>query len=491
MASECILSTLITLIRLSYSNIMEFTQTSKGKNMLIDGGYMYVFQKDLANDVQSWECTERRKNTCRARVKLLNDQIVDRVNAHTHAPSGTQAEVQKVRVAIKRRAETTLDAPHRIISDGFAQASEAVAVNLPCLNNVRRAVRRYRADNAALPANPADRAGIPAIPHNYSVTNRGDRFLLHDSGVGDAERILLFGTDDALALMRQSDHWFGDGTFSVSPLVFFQLYTIHSICEGKVIPCLYALLPNKTGATYDRLLTEVGNNMNGHAPTDILFDFEQAAFNAAQGEFPGVDVKGCFFHLCQNVWKKIQQNGLAQLYQDDDDFSILMRSITALAFVPEADVPQSFVSLEMEIRNNYNNNGIDVVLDYFEDNYIGRRRGRNRRAIPPFPISIWNMVERTEDDLPRTNNNIEGWHHRFSLNVDGAHPTLWKFIESLKREESLVRAELAQVLGGHPVTQKRKYADCAMRIKNIVTAYPVRRADIIRYLRSIAHNLSF
>ena len=94
---------------------MEFTQTSKGKDMLIDGGYLYVFQKTLADDVQSWECTERRKNTCRARVKIQNDRIIDRVNQHTHAPNQTRVEVQKVRVSMKRRAETTLDPPHRII----------------------------------------------------------------------------------------------------------------------------------------------------------------------------------------------------------------------------------------------------------------------------------------------------------------------------------------------------------------------------------------
>ena len=133
---------------------MEFTKTSKGKDMLIDGGYLYTFQKDLADDVQSWECVERRKrSSCKARVKLLNNQIIDRVNRHTHAPSGTRVEMQKVRTAIKRRAETTLDAPHRIISDSLAQASEAVAVNMPCLDNVRRAVRRYRDGNDALPPN--------------------------------------------------------------------------------------------------------------------------------------------------------------------------------------------------------------------------------------------------------------------------------------------------------------------------------------------------
>lgn len=49
-------------------------------------------------------------------------------------------------------------------------------------------------------------------------------------------------------------------------------------------------------------------------------------------------VKGCFFHLCQDVWMKIQQNWRRDpLCEDDGDSSLLMRSITAFAFVPEDD----------------------------------------------------------------------------------------------------------------------------------------------------------
>ena len=39
-------------------------------------------------------------------------------------------------------------------------------------------------------------------------------------------------------------------------------------------------------------------------PTDILFDFERTAMNSAEGTFVGVTIKGCFFHLAQNIWKK-------------------------------------------------------------------------------------------------------------------------------------------------------------------------------------------
>ena len=44
------------------------------------------------------------------------------------------------------------------------------------------------------------------------------------------------------------------------------------------------------------------------------------------------------------------------------------------------------------------------INDYWEDTYrnVGRHR-RNRRGIPRFPIELWNMHERVNEGLPRTN----------------------------------------------------------------------------------------
>ena len=105
--------------------------------------------------------------------------------------------------------------------------------------------------------------------------------------------------------------------------------------------------------------------------------------NAASNIFVGVDVKGCFFHLSQNIRKHIQHNRCAALYGNDDDFSLLMRMIAAVAFVPMVDVPQAFYNVEVEIRNNYNN-AINVILDYFEDTYIWRQRRGRPLDVPNF-----------------------------------------------------------------------------------------------------------
>ena len=51
--------------------------------------------------------------------------------------------------------------------------------------------------------------------------------------------------------------------------------------------------------------------------------------------FPLVNLRGCFFHLFQNIFKKVQANNLRNIYNDpnDDTFLINNRMISALAFV--------------------------------------------------------------------------------------------------------------------------------------------------------------
>ena len=90
--------------------------------------------------------------------------------------------------------------------------------------------------------------------------------------------------------------------------------------------------------------------------------------------------------------------------------------ILALSFVPVQDVILAFDEL-------CNHCGIDEqsVLDYFETNYIGELR---RGLLPLFPHELWNMHNRVLNELPRTNNSLEGWHTRFSTMLRETHPSI-------------------------------------------------------------------
>ena len=123
------------------------------------------------------------------------------------------------------------------------------------------------------------------------------------------------------------------------------------------------------------------NNL-GNGPNDVLVDFERCAINALQNR--EIEAKGCFFHLCSNIWKHVQNLGLAQRYNHEEEFTLHLRMISALAFLPPEDVIDGFEELSDTIRELYNDT-VDGLLQYFEDTYIGRFRRNAPRPHHCFP----------------------------------------------------------------------------------------------------------
>ena len=201
----------------------------------------------------------RCNGQCKAKVKLhMNSELVGEINKHTHPPSQDQAVVTKIKASIKRRSQATHGTPLTNFEVALQNISEAAAVNLPQINNLKRTIHSQRKDND-LPPTPLRREDIPVLPERYQVTKAGEQFLIFDSGVGDNERILIFATQQGIRSLSNNSHWFMDGTFKLCPEIFYQIYTIHALNNNQVFPCVFALLPNKNEVTYNRLFREVKN----------------------------------------------------------------------------------------------------------------------------------------------------------------------------------------------------------------------------------------
>ena len=114
-----------------------------------------------------------------------------------------------------------------------------------------------------------------------------------------------------------------------------------------------------------------------------------------------------------------------------------------------------------DVIRNQSGDAADGVLDYFEDTYMGRLTRNAPRTTPNFPIQIWSKFHRTHEELPRTNNYVEGWHRNVRIIFMCYHPTFWKSIILLKKEQTLNRVDMVQAEVGHPPpAQWRRYVDC-------------------------------
>ncbi|KAE9532428.1 hypothetical protein AGLY_010051 [Aphis glycines] len=222
------------------------------------------------------------------------------------------------------------------------------------------------------------------------------------------------------------------------------------------------------------------------SPKTIMVDFEKGAMNAITSEFPEAKLKGCFFHLSQCIWRQIQAAGLQKKYIDDVTFALQIRKLPSLAYVPENKVIESYEKLLDTKYFIENDELLSPILNYFDDTWIGRTDRRKKRRSHTFKISIWNCYSLVSEDLPRTNNAVEGWHNCFTSILNQCHPSIWKFILSLKKEENTIKIKNQQYIAGECPPAKKKYQDKAQRLKQICYDFENRSTD--DYLQGIAHN---
>ncbi|CAH1763582.1 7335_t:CDS:2 [Entrophospora sp. SA101] len=315
----------------------------------------------------------------------------------TGAVNASREEVVQALDTIKRTASQSHDFPLQIIQNTVVNMSQSSYSNMPGREALCKRIARVRNEN--IPSQPQSLQDID-VPTHLHTTISGEQFSAREIEL-DEEKIMIFCTTSNLQHLQEANYWIMDGTFKTTPTLSQQIYTIHVLVGGENnacdFPMVYTLMTSKSEESYRCLFQELVNlgEETGHhlALPMILTDFEQAAINAAQSEFPGSINKGCFFHLCQNIWRKIQTLGLAIEYSNDEDFNAFDQIRPLL--------PESAAEL----------------AQYFENNYVHGRiwhelRNGNVVCSPPlFPPGLWSVHELVRHSHPQTQNTVEAWHH--------------------------------------------------------------------------------
>ena len=155
----------------------------------------------------------------------------------------------------------------------------------------------------------------------------------------------MFTTKENCKYLQESKCWLADGTFKSCPSIFLQLYCIHtSIKRGSAeiyVPLGYCLLVRNSQSINSemfRIINQYCNendiNITNNSDLEIITDFEIASINTINEVYPFAMHSTCFFHFCQNIYRKIQNVGLSTKYSKDADFNLLARHIPAMAFLP-------------------------------------------------------------------------------------------------------------------------------------------------------------
>ena len=119
--------------------------------------------------------------------------IIEIQESHTHSSDKPHIEMPKGYNQMKERASQNSEkSTQSIFASGVATMETSTLVQLPKTESSERTIRKHKKGPESL-ANPAFASELQILD-KYKVTSKGEPFLQFDSGFGDNNRLLMFGT---------------------------------------------------------------------------------------------------------------------------------------------------------------------------------------------------------------------------------------------------------------------------------------------------------
>ncbi|CAG8652284.1 16178_t:CDS:2 [Dentiscutata heterogama] len=407
----------------------------------VDGFFMV---KDKSrNNAFYWYCERRDELSCNSYVvtRLVNGQHYLRsAKEYNHSTQASRVEVVKMIARIKDQVQLT--------REKLAQVLQTVITDK--LFSLEALI----------------------IPDHMKRTLSGLDFLIHNSIV-ERNGFLIFTTIDNIRHLNRLIFWIMDGTFWTCEIQIFWLKNcnmpLHFCCNYNT---LYA---RDQGVEISKSGMEV----------------PAAAINSVQLEFDFVQSKGCHFHFSQCIYRKVQAYGLASRYSMEKDFSLLIRSFSALAFLPPSEIPAAYEELKTHIPAKARH-----IIRWFEETFIYsrvrhmHRSGNISRLDPLFSSTFWSVFNNIKIAYPRTQNSVEGWHRRWDVLVGCAHMGIFKILKEIQKEQNRVELDIEAILrGALRPPQRRHTIEHEQHIQTVFNDCGNR--SIIEYLHGIAYNLAF
>nr|XP_022335962.1 uncharacterized protein LOC111132446 [Crassostrea virginica] len=158
--------------------------------------------------------------------------------------------------------------------------------------------------------------------------------------------------------------------------------------------------------------------------TDVSSDVT-IAYDKVHGRQSGRFIKGCAFHWTKAVWTHVQQLGLARTFRQREGTHYFIKQLMALPFLPWTHVHDVFRMMEDRAPPS-----LQPLTSYIK---------HQRMENPVFPVRSWSVYQ----FVVRTNNDVEGWHHRMNSKARGLPLPFYQLIPVLFREAEMVQSRIA------------------------------------------------
>ena len=184
-----------------------------------------------------------------------------------------------------------------------------------------------------------------------------------------------------------------------------------------------------------------------------------------------IELRGCLFHWNQALFRKIQDVGLQKAFHTNRVVNSYCKLVMVLPFLPAEWIEPVFQQLKRAAPST----SLNGLLRYIERQWINSTT---------FPVASWSVYKRPF----RTNNDVEGWHHKLNVGSGAAGLNMYKLIGVLHIEAIDVEYVCRFVSEKLMMRCQRKvYARVHGRIFDLWEKFGVGELSAKQLLRECAH----
>lgn len=321
----------------------------KGSKIFVVGNNGYIKDKS-----DYFKCRNSKSLKCNGTAKMINEKLEER-NQHTCGSTKEELEVIKGKAELKKLAEKANN-PNKIAFDEFtASLDPSVATQISYYNGMESAMR-WRRKQITPPIAKSLYEIELIFGQSQSLLNDEQRYFKYfkmavktsTHSEAKPKYALVFYGDQVGSLLNSSDatDLFCDATFSVCPTYFYQYLVIHfevkKESESFVMPGVHILMPAKSSDLYEEVLRSIAAKLPLFKPRKLMADYEVAISNSFEIIWPDISVSGCWFHMNQAIFRKVQTLGLSVQYAENESIRDHVRCLMGIALLPPEAIMEAF-----------------------------------------------------------------------------------------------------------------------------------------------------
>lgn len=209
----------------------------------------------------------------------------------------------------------------------------------------------------------------------------------------------------------------------------------------KQLPFCFVIMSGQKSKDYKAVLTAILDLLPA-APnvSSFVIDFEAGLWKALRSVFDDPVIYGCAFHFGQALWRKVQELGLQTSYSKRDSVYKLVRKVFALPFLPHDDIKETFDELSCKVGVI---GPVREFMDYVDQTWL---------QSPVWKTENWSVFGRSI----RTNNDVEGWHHKLNRRAKKGNLPFYLLISLLYSEAKEIPNQVQLVKEGKLKRYQRK-----------------------------------